>query len=80
MYDSIETETSFRDAYELGLLDANAATPMPDNDADAAELQMAFDAGFDGFSGLTPSEFLASLGDVSFGERCGSQFHEEIPA
>lgn len=78
MYELAQPEISFRDAFELGL--TSASQPMADTDADAAELQMAFDAGFDAFSGLTPSEYLAGLGDVSFGERCGSRFAEEVPA
>lgn len=79
MYDFIEVhEDDLREMYELGMIPIDQ--PMSDADADAAELQMAFDAGFDAFSGLTPSEYLASLGDVSFGERCGSQFAEEVPA
>ena len=56
--DTPQAEDSFRDMHELGFV---PDPPMPDADADAAELDMAIRYRFDAFSGLTPSEYLASL-------------------
>lgn len=60
--DTPQPEDSFRDMYELGLTD-----PWPPTDAvKLAELVTWSD------------EQDAIMADVSFGERCGSQFAEEV--
>lgn len=84
MYES-QPQPESRDDYEAALTQGQ---PWPPTDAaelaaldrmtDNAEADYAFACGWEPFSGLTPSEFLASLGDVSWSERCGSQFEAEV--
>jgi len=63
MYDSTEWQADYEQMIAEGILDRpDTCDPiiLSDEEADAAELQMAIDFGFDPFSGMTPSEFLAS--------------------
>jgi len=63
MYDFIQDDDDFARMAHEGILDRpDTCDPLilSDEEADASEMQMALDFGWCPFSGLTPSEFLAS--------------------